>query len=137
MGTGGFVPRSISRRMFLSFLGVGAGAFALRFFAHVAVPLRPGDVAGPRPRTASSLDVRTTPAGMELRPLPLEDDGPVYRLNDTGAFIWQCADGRTSVLEISKRVATEYQVPASRALRDTACLLDSLRAAGLTFALET
>ena len=74
------------------------------------------------------------PGGIELRPLPLEDDGPIYRLNETAAYIWDRADGRHTILEISRSVAGRYGTTPTRALRDTISFLQSLSSAGLTFA---
>ncbi len=51
----------------------------------------------------------------------LDAPGSVVRgLNPTGARVWELIDGRRSVAEIASCVASEFGVPAERALHDVA-----------------
>lgn len=131
---GGSAVSGFSRRTFVATLGLGIGAVALRVLAGNLVPRRPNASGAPVPRRAASLSATMTESGLELRPLPLEDDGPIYRLNETAAHIWDRADGRHTILEISQSVAEQFGAPPARALRDTVAFLQSLSSAGLTFA---
>lgn len=59
------------------------------------------------------------------------DDSTLHTLNAVGTRIWQCADGRTPVAEITRRITVEFDVEPERAGRDTQAFLDQLSARGL------
>jgi hypothetical protein len=42
----------------------------------------------------------------------------LYRLNETGAFIWELIDGRRDIKEITSRVAEEFDVDQREAEKD-------------------
>ena len=54
--------------------------------------------------------------------IPLTDDiadmDSLYRLNETGAFIWELIDGRRDIKEITSRVAEEFDVDQRDAEKD-------------------
>ncbi len=54
--------------------------------------------------------------------IPLTDDiadmDSLYRLNETGAFIWELIDGRRDIKEITFRVAEEFDVDQREAEKD-------------------
>ena len=54
--------------------------------------------------------------------IPLTDDiadmDSLYRLNETGAFIWELVDGRRDIKEITSRVAEEFDVDQREAEKD-------------------
>ncbi len=54
--------------------------------------------------------------------IPLTDDiadmDSLYRLNETGAFIWELIDGRRDIKEITSRVAEEFDVDQREAEKD-------------------
>mgnify|MGYP002387619360 FL=1 len=54
--------------------------------------------------------------------IPLTDDiadmDSLYRLNETGAFIWELVDGKRDIKEITSRVAEEFDVDQREAEKD-------------------
>ena len=54
--------------------------------------------------------------------IPLTDDiadmDSLYRLNETGAFIWELIDGKRDIKEITSRVAEEFDVDQREAEKD-------------------
>lgn len=130
-------PRAVTRRAFVSALALGAGALAIERFSATIIPRLPDTAHGPAPRRATSPLLTRTAAGAELRPRPDLEDGPVFRLNETGLFVWERIDGTNTVAGIAEDVARAYDIAPDRALRDTAALLNSLRQTGLTFGFTT
>jgi hypothetical protein len=49
----------------------------------------------------------------------IADMDSLYRLNVTGAFIWNAIDGQKSIAEIARLVADEFEVDPDEAERDT------------------
>jgi hypothetical protein len=49
----------------------------------------------------------------------IADMDSLYRLNATGAFIWNAIDGQKSIAEIARLVADEFEVDPDEAERDT------------------
>ena len=117
--------RKTTRRTFLV-----AGACALAALA-VGRRLTAPWTRVARPRRADGLTERVTPDGLELRPTPVRDDGPVFRLNRTAALVWRSVDGRRDVADIAALVAATYRVPQARVQRDTNTCLRLLAAQGL------
>jgi hypothetical protein len=54
-----------------------------------------------------------------------------YSLSESTAFIWRRADGRRTVEDLARLVATEYDTDFGTALEDTADVLTELGALGL------
>lgn len=48
----------------------------------------------------------------------IADMDSLYRLNETGAFIWELIDGRRDIKEITAMVAEEFDVDHHEAERD-------------------
>lgn len=48
----------------------------------------------------------------------IADMDSLYRLNETGAFIWELIDGRRDIKEITSRVAEEFDVDQREAEKD-------------------
>jgi len=63
--------------------------------------------------------------------IPLTDDiadmDSLYRLNETGAFIWELIDGRRDIKEITSRVAEEFDVDQREAEKDILLFLVEVR----------
>lgn len=57
--------------------------------------------------------------------------GEYYRLNSTGAFVWECVGDGLNVCEIADRVVSEYDVDYDRSLTDVTTVCNSLLSAGL------
>ncbi len=57
--------------------------------------------------------------------------GEYYRLNSTGAFVWECVGDGLDVHEIAERIVSEYDVNHDRCLADILAVCDSLLSAGL------
>jgi hypothetical protein len=49
----------------------------------------------------------------------IADMDSLYKLNETGAFIWDGIDGRRTVSDIALMVASEFDVDKEEAERDT------------------
>ena len=89
------------------------------------------DAGAARPRRAANLAERQTPAGLELRPTPVDPSGPVFTLNSSGAVVWKAVDGRRSAGEIAGELAATFGLAADVARRDTLACLRTLAAQGL------
>ena len=48
----------------------------------------------------------------------IADMDSLYRLNDTGAFIWESIDGKRTIKEITKMMAEEFDVEPGEAEKD-------------------
>ncbi|HUW91865.1 MAG TPA: PqqD family protein [Bacteroidales bacterium] len=48
----------------------------------------------------------------------IADMDSLYRLNDTGAFIWDSIDGKRNIKEITKMMAEEFDVDPGEAEKD-------------------
>lgn len=48
----------------------------------------------------------------------IADMDSLYRLNDTGAFIWDAIDGRRSIMELTGMVAQEFDIDEADAEKD-------------------
>jgi hypothetical protein len=48
----------------------------------------------------------------------IADMDSLYRLNETGAFIWELIDGKRDIKEITARVAEEFDVDQHEAEKD-------------------
>lgn len=63
--------------------------------------------------------------------IPLTDDiadmDSLYRLNETGAFIWELIDGRRDIKEITSSVAEEFDVDQREAEKDILLFLVEVR----------
>ena len=55
----------------------------------------------------------------------------IYTLNDTGAFIWQALDGKSSLSEISQQLEQEYDAERSVIETDMLEIIKGLEEAGL------
>jgi len=57
----------------------------------------------------------------------IADMDSLYRLNETGAFIWELIDGRRDIKEITSRVAEEFDVDQREAEKDILLFLVEVR----------
>ena len=55
---------------------------------------------------------------------------PVFRLNNTGRFIWKLCDGTNNPYDLSRTVSRFYNVDPHQAYVDCLCFLATLRAKG-------
>jgi hypothetical protein len=51
----------------------------------------------------------------------------VYTLNETGAFIWEHIDGKSSIKLIIEAVIAEYEVEFEQASTDVFSFIDNMR----------
>ena len=65
------------------------------------------------------------------------EDSTLHTLNAVGTFIWEAADGRTTLAAIVDRVCESFEVDPSTATRDAAAFVDSLSRRGLLTILQT
>ncbi|MDP9332710.1 MAG: PqqD family protein [Actinomycetota bacterium] len=56
------------------------------------------------------------------------DGGTYFALNEVGARVWDLCDGNTSVADIARVLAAEYEAPEAVIMRDVIDLLTELRA---------
>jgi hypothetical protein len=56
----------------------------------------------------------------------IADMTSVYTLNDTGAFIWEHIDGKSSVGEIIKALTAEYDIDISSAEADVLSFIENM-----------
>jgi pyrroloquinoline quinone biosynthesis protein D len=62
----------------------------------------------------------------------LDSTGEMLRgLNGTAARVWELADGRKSIGEISSEIALEYTAPVQRVLKDVVSFVERLLEMGL------
>jgi hypothetical protein len=59
------------------------------------------------------------------------ESGEYFSLNDVGKRVWDLCDGSRTVAQVADAICSEYEVPATVALDDTAALLENLAGAGL------
>jgi hypothetical protein len=58
-------------------------------------------------------------------------DSSLYTLNDVASFIWESADGKTSLDQIVARICDEFEVAPDVARADAEKLVTDLEAAGV------
>lgn len=58
-------------------------------------------------------------------------DSSLFTLNDVASFIWEAADGKTSLDEIVARLCDEFEVAPEVARADAEKLVTDLAAAGI------
>jgi hypothetical protein len=58
-------------------------------------------------------------------------DSSLYTLNDVASFIWEAADGKTSLDQIVARICDQFEVPPDVARADAEKLVTDLEAAGI------
>ena len=68
--------------------------------------------------------VRTQEVADEL--LLLDEDGLIHHLNQTASFIWRQCDGDTSVDDIARSMAREFDVSEAVAAKDVVQVVDQL-----------
>jgi hypothetical protein len=59
------------------------------------------------------------------------DDSSLHTLNEVGTFVWQAADGATSVADIVRGLCETFDVTTARAEDDLRRFLDELTGRGL------
>lgn len=65
---------------------------------------------------------------MDGEMLVLDDqNGFIHQLNQTASFVWQQCDGKSSMMEIVRRLADEFDVEDDVATRDVADIIKKLR----------
>lgn len=122
---------ALTRRAFL--LAVCGGTLALAIGHRLAGGGTPRTVGGFRPRRADNLLEEPSGAELELRPTPVDDQGPTFRLNGPGAFVWRRIDGNRSVDVLAAQLGTAYGLPPVAARADTLSFLGSMMQIGLVF----
>jgi hypothetical protein len=88
-------------------------------------------VGAARPRRAQNLHEVARAGGVELRPMPVDPHGPVFRLNRSAAVVWRAVDGRRTVTGIAGVLGTTYGLRAAAASTDAIACLTTLAAQGL------
>ncbi|HNX65226.1 MAG TPA: PqqD family protein [Bacteroidales bacterium] len=80
------------------------------------------------PSRLSSVVSKTIKGECLLVPLSshIADMDSLYRLNETGAFIWNAIDGQKSVSELARLVANEFEVDPEVAMRDTVEFINAI-----------
>jgi hypothetical protein len=120
-----------TRRAFLLAACGGALALAIGHRLAGAGALTTGD--GFRPQRADNLDEEPRGAGLALRPTPIVDQGPTFRLNGPGAFVWRRIDGNRSMDVLAAQLGAAYGLPPIAARADTLTFLESMMQIGLVF----
>jgi hypothetical protein len=60
--------------------------------------------------------------------LVLDDqNGYIHQFNDTASFVWRQCDGKSSVTEIARRFAREFDLEDFVATKDVAEVIEQLR----------
>jgi hypothetical protein len=57
----------------------------------------------------------------------IADMDSLYRLNETGAFIWELIDGKRDVKDITARMAEEFEVDLAEAEKDIMVFLEQVQ----------
>jgi len=57
----------------------------------------------------------------------IADMDSLYRLNDTGAFIWELIDGKRDIKDITARMAEEFDVDLAEAEKDIMLFLEQVQ----------
>lgn len=122
---------ALTRRAFL--LAICGGALALAIGHRLAGGGTPTTVGGFRPKRADNLLEEPRGAGLDLRPIPVDDQGPTFRLNGSGAFIWRRIDGDRSVDDLAAQLGAAYDLPQVAARAHTLTFLGSMMRIGLVF----
>lgn len=90
----------------------------------MAPPLRPSDNVVTREIEGELILVPLTSGVGDL-----EDE--LYAFNETGAVIWRKFDGRSTVQEIARELAEEFEAPAEQIREDVEGLAQELLSRGL------
>jgi hypothetical protein len=86
-----------------------------------------------QPHRADNLLEEARGDGLDLRPLPLDDEGPTFRLNGAGAYLWRHIDGTRSVETLAAQLGVAYGLARPDARRQTQDFIESLMHIGLAF----
>jgi len=121
----------LTRRAFL--LGACATALALVVGRRLAAVGGSPAAHEFRPKRADNLVEEARGDGLDLRPFPIDEQGPTFRLNGPGAFLWQRIDGTRSVDVLAVQFAAAYAVAPRVARADTLAFVRSMRRIGLVF----
>lgn len=122
---------TLNRRAFL--LAALGGALALATGRRLADAGAPATVGVLRPKRADNLVEEPLDAGVDLRPTPLDKQGPTFHLNGPGAFVWRRIDGERSVGLLARELGAAYDLPPDVARADTLAFLRSMTRIGLVF----
>lgn len=57
----------------------------------------------------------------------IADMDSVYTLNDSGAFIWECIDGKRDIEEIIGKLTDEYDIDRETAINDVIGFMDRMK----------
>lgn len=57
----------------------------------------------------------------------IADMDSLYRLNETGAFIWELIDGKRDIKDITVRMAEEFEVDLAEAEKDIMLFLEQVQ----------
>lgn len=113
---------------------MGSGVLAVALGRRLFSPAEEQpSVGAARPRRADNVEEKAGTAGVELRPTPVDPNGPVFRLNRSAALVWRNVDGRRTVVELAALLGTAYSLSAARASSDAIACLETLAAQGLVF----
>ena len=129
--TEGQPDSALTRREFL--VAAGGAALAFTVWRRLAGAGTPATTGGLRPKRADNLLEEPRGAGLHLRPTPVDDRGPTFRLNGPGAFVWQRIDGKRSVDTLAAQLGAAYGLPPVAAQADTLAFLASMMRIGLVF----
>ena len=55
-----------------------------------------------------------------------EENGYIHQLNHTASFVWNQCDGKSSVTQITRRFADEFEVDVSIATSDVGRVIEQL-----------
>jgi hypothetical protein len=122
---------ALTRRAFL-FAACG-GLLALAVGRRLVDAGERGTLGGFIPKRADNLIEEPRGAGLALRPTPIDDQGPTFRLNGPGAFVWRRIDGKRSVNVLAAQLGAAYGLTPAAARTDTLTFLGSMMQIGLVF----
>jgi hypothetical protein len=91
----------------------------------------PKAIGAARPRRAENLREEARGRGVELRPLPLDPQGPVFRLNPSAAVVWHAVDGRRTITDVAGVLGVAFGLSGTQASDDAIACLTTLAAQGL------
>lgn len=86
-----------------------------------------------RPKRAENLVEELRDDGLALRPTPVDSDGPTFRLNESGAFLWRRIDGARTTDVLAAQLGAAYGLAGPAARRQTLDFVGSLMQIGLAF----
>jgi hypothetical protein len=78
-----------------------------------------------------SPSIVTRKTGNEYVLVPVTDNiadmDSVYTLNETGAFIWDCIDGKRNIAGITEMITREYEIDREAAMADLTEFIERMK----------